>query len=122
MTRLVVDSSVVTKWSVPEVHTAEALRYLDPDIERDAPEFLFAPVRSRWLHRQTIATLDRIKPSGTGNRAEPSFSRLIEPIPCAEETAVRLNYPSDVVFQPYQPTTQPVTAHDIRQDSPHRRL
>ncbi len=42
MTRLVVDSSVVIKWPVPEAHTADALRYLDPDIERDAPELLLA--------------------------------------------------------------------------------
>ena len=42
MTRLVVDSSVVIKWSIPEVHSADALRYLDPDLERDAPELLLA--------------------------------------------------------------------------------
>jgi predicted nucleic acid-binding protein len=40
VTRLVVDSSIVIKWSVPEVHSADALRYLDPDLERDAPELL----------------------------------------------------------------------------------
>jgi predicted nucleic acid-binding protein len=28
VTRLVVDSSVVIKWSVPEVHSEDALRYL----------------------------------------------------------------------------------------------
>ena len=44
MTRLVVDSSAVIKWSVPEVHSAEVLRYLDPDIERDAPELLLAEI------------------------------------------------------------------------------
>jgi predicted nucleic acid-binding protein len=44
MTRLVVDSSVVIKWSVPEVHSADALRYLDPDLERDAPELLLAEI------------------------------------------------------------------------------
>ena len=44
MTRLVVDSSVVIKWSVPEVHSAGALRYLDPDSERDAPELLLAEI------------------------------------------------------------------------------
>jgi predicted nucleic acid-binding protein len=38
VTRLVVDSSAVIKWSVPEVHSDDALRYLDPDLERDAPE------------------------------------------------------------------------------------
>jgi predicted nucleic acid-binding protein len=42
MTRLVVDSSVVIKWSVPEVHSTDALRFLDPDLERDAPELLLA--------------------------------------------------------------------------------
>jgi predicted nucleic acid-binding protein len=44
MTRLVVDSSVVIKWSVPEVHSADALRYLDPDLERNAPELLLAEI------------------------------------------------------------------------------
>ena len=44
MSRLVVDSSIVIKWSVPEVHSADALRYLDPDLERDAPELLLAEV------------------------------------------------------------------------------
>ena len=42
MSRLVVDSSVVIKWFVPEVHSDDALRYLDPDLERDAPELLLA--------------------------------------------------------------------------------
>ena len=32
------------KWSVPEVHSDDALRYLDPDLERDAPELLLAEV------------------------------------------------------------------------------
>src|SRR5580693_5554542 len=44
MTRLVVDSSVVIKWSVPEVHSEDALRYLDPDLERFAPQLLFAEI------------------------------------------------------------------------------
>ena len=44
MTRLVVDSSVVIKWSVPEVHSADAMRYLDPDLERDAPELPLAEI------------------------------------------------------------------------------
>jgi predicted nucleic acid-binding protein len=42
--RLVVDSSVVIKWFVPEVHTDDALRYLGPDLERHAPELLLAEV------------------------------------------------------------------------------
>ena len=44
MTRLVVDSSIVIKWSVREVHSDDALRYLDPDLERDAPELLLAEI------------------------------------------------------------------------------
>jgi predicted nucleic acid-binding protein len=42
VSRHVVDSSVVIKWFAPEVHSADALRHLDPDIERDAPELLLA--------------------------------------------------------------------------------
>jgi predicted nucleic acid-binding protein len=44
VSRLVVDSSVVIKWFVPEVHSDDALRYLDPDLERHAPELLLAEV------------------------------------------------------------------------------
>jgi predicted nucleic acid-binding protein len=44
VSRLVIDSSVVIKWFVPEVHADDALRYLDPDLERDAPELLLAEV------------------------------------------------------------------------------
>ena len=39
---MVIDSSVAIKWWVPEIHSADALRYLDPDMERDAPELLLA--------------------------------------------------------------------------------
>lgn len=42
MSRFVVDSSVVIKWWIPEVHSGDALRYLDPDVDRDAPEWLVA--------------------------------------------------------------------------------
>jgi predicted nucleic acid-binding protein len=42
--RFVVDASVAIKWWVPEVHSAEALRCLDPDIGREAPELLLAEV------------------------------------------------------------------------------
>jgi predicted nucleic acid-binding protein len=44
VSRLVIDSSVVIKWFVPEVHTDDALRYLDPDLDREAPELLLAEV------------------------------------------------------------------------------
>ena len=44
MTRVVVDASVVIKWSVPEVHSADALRYLDPGLGRHAPELLLAEI------------------------------------------------------------------------------
>jgi predicted nucleic acid-binding protein len=42
MTRFIIDSSVVTKWYVPEILTIDALRYLDPALERHAPELLLA--------------------------------------------------------------------------------
>lgn len=44
MTGPVIDSSVATKWWIPEVHSADALRYLDPDLERHAPELLLIEV------------------------------------------------------------------------------
>jgi predicted nucleic acid-binding protein len=65
VSRLVVDSSVVIKWSVPEVHSADALRYLDPDLDRDAPELLLAEMSSiLWKkvgrHELTEAEADKI--------------------------------------------------------------
>jgi predicted nucleic acid-binding protein len=54
VSRLVLDSSVLIKWWVPEVHTADALRYLDPNLERDAPELLLAEV-SNILWRKVCA-------------------------------------------------------------------
>jgi predicted nucleic acid-binding protein len=44
VSRFVIDSSVLIKWFVPEIHSVDALRYLDPDLERDAPELLLAEV------------------------------------------------------------------------------
>jgi predicted nucleic acid-binding protein len=44
LSQLVVGSSILIKWSVPEVHSADALRYLDPDLDRYAPELLLAEV------------------------------------------------------------------------------
>ncbi len=38
MNRVIIDASVVIKWSEPEVHSADALRDLDPDLERDVPD------------------------------------------------------------------------------------
>jgi len=49
VSRYVIDSSVVIKWHVPEVHSADALRYLDPSLERDAPELSFAEVSNALL-------------------------------------------------------------------------
>jgi predicted nucleic acid-binding protein len=65
VSRLVVDSSVVIKWSVPEVHSADALRYLDPDLDRDAPELLLAEMSNiLWkkvrLRELTQAEADKI--------------------------------------------------------------
>ncbi len=64
MTRLVVDSSVVIKWSVPEVHSADALRYLDPDLERDAPELLLAEVSNILWKKVGRGELTRVEAEG----------------------------------------------------------
>lgn len=39
-TNLVVDASVAVKWFIPEVHAAEAKRFLDPDDRLHAPDLL----------------------------------------------------------------------------------
>jgi predicted nucleic acid-binding protein len=64
MTRLVVDASIVIKWSVPEVHSADALRYLDPDLERDAPELplteasnMVSGGQADWLDRREFSPI-----------------------------------------------------------------
>jgi predicted nucleic acid-binding protein len=61
VTRLVVDSSVVIKWSVPEVHSADALRYLDPDMGRDAPELLLAEVSNILWKKVGRGELTRVE-------------------------------------------------------------
>ena len=40
MSRVVVDASVAVKWFLPEIHSEAALRYLDGDYERVAPDLL----------------------------------------------------------------------------------
>lgn len=42
MRRVVVDASVAVKWFLPEIHSDAALRYLDEDCERVAPDLLYA--------------------------------------------------------------------------------
>ena len=42
MSRVVVDASVAVKWFLPEIHSEAALRYLDGDYERVAPDLLYA--------------------------------------------------------------------------------
>jgi predicted nucleic acid-binding protein len=64
VTRLVIDSSVVIKWSVPEVHSVDALRYLDPDLERDAPELLLAEVSNILWKKVGRGELTRIEAEG----------------------------------------------------------
>jgi predicted nucleic acid-binding protein len=54
VTRLVVDSSVVIKWSVPEVHSEDALRYLDPD-EGTARRMFWR--NGRWHDAELFAVL-----------------------------------------------------------------
>ncbi len=38
----IIDTSVVIKWYLPEIHQLEAQRFLDPVFDRHAPEFLHA--------------------------------------------------------------------------------
>lgn len=61
MTRLVIDSSVVIKWWVPEIHSADALRYFDPDLERDAPELLLAEVSNILWKKVGRGELTRVE-------------------------------------------------------------
>jgi predicted nucleic acid-binding protein len=50
MTIFVVDASVVVKWFVPEVHSAEAHRLLMPENELVAPDLLFAELANvMWM-------------------------------------------------------------------------
>ena len=42
MTPLVVDASITIKWFVPEVHSAEATRFLTGPYELSAPDFLLS--------------------------------------------------------------------------------
>ena len=51
MTRFVVDANVAIKWFLPEIHSAAALRLLDPFLELHAPDLLFSEVgNALWKH------------------------------------------------------------------------
>ena len=63
MNRFVVDASVAIKWWVPEVHSADALRYLDPDIGREAPDLLLAEAGNILWKKVNRGELTRRRPS-----------------------------------------------------------
>jgi predicted nucleic acid-binding protein len=64
MNSFVVDASVAIKWSIPEIHSAEALRYLDPSLERHAPELLLAEIANilvKKTNRGEITPVDALR-------------------------------------------------------------
>jgi predicted nucleic acid-binding protein len=62
--RFVVDASVAIKWWVPEVHSADALRYLDPDIGREAPDLLLAEAGNILWKKVNRGELTRAEAEG----------------------------------------------------------
>ena len=85
MSRLVVDSSVVIKWFVPEVHSDDALRYLDPNLDRDAPDLLLAEVSNiLW------------KKVGRGDLTAPQAEKVAQDV---EQADVNI-HPMGQLFRP----------------------
>jgi predicted nucleic acid-binding protein len=82
VTRFVVDSSVVIKWSIPEIHSDDALRYLDPALERHAPELLLAEAANiLW------------KKTGRGEIAPDEAARIADDV---RQSAITIHPMSDL--------------------------
>jgi len=47
----VIDTSVAVKWYLPEIYQSEAQRFLDPVLDRHAPDFLHAEIGSVLLKK-----------------------------------------------------------------------
>ncbi len=58
MSRFVVDASVVVKWLVPEVHTADAERYLDSAHELIGPDLMISEVANTLWKKVRLREVD----------------------------------------------------------------
>lgn len=61
MKRFVVDASVAVKWFVPEAHSGDAERLLDPEIQLSAPDLILPEVGNTiWkkVRRQEISAAE----------------------------------------------------------------
>jgi predicted nucleic acid-binding protein len=94
MTRYVVDASVVAKWFIPEVHSADALRYLDDANELAAPDLLLpetANILWKKLRRHEIEW-DVARRIARAVRTAPIRIQPSEPLmDAALDLAVRLD-------------------------------
>lgn len=94
MTRYVVDASVVVKWFIPEIHSADALRYLDDAIELWAPDLLLpetANILWKKVRRNEIG-LDTARRIARALRSTPIRIQPSEPLmDAALDLAIRLD-------------------------------
>lgn len=61
MKKVVVDASVALKWFVPEIHSAAAIRVLDPEIALYAPDLIgpeFGNILWKKVRREEIGRAD----------------------------------------------------------------
>ncbi len=72
MTRFVVDSSVVTKWFVPEVHSAAALAYLRTGATLVAPDLLLPELGNVLWKKVRAREID----ASTGRRIARRYQAL----------------------------------------------
>lgn len=93
MNRFVIDASVAIKWWVPEVHSADALRYLDPDLGREAPELLLAEAGNilwKKVNRGELTTVEAERIAGDLVQSDvvvyPIGPILVAPLRIAPET------------------------------------
>jgi predicted nucleic acid-binding protein len=92
-TTFVIDTSVAIKWYLPEVHQAEAQRFLDPAFDRHAPDFLHAELGSVLLKkvRRGEITADEGRQYLGHLAAAPLLTQEALPLrPAAFEVAMQL--------------------------------
>ena len=72
MKRYVVDASASVKWFLPEIHSREALRLLNKDIELLAPDLIFAEFGNVLWKKWKAEEID----AGSANKILFDFKRV----------------------------------------------
>jgi predicted nucleic acid-binding protein len=64
LNKVVVDASVIAKWSFPEPYSEAALRLLEQELELWVPDFVWAEIGNivwkKWIRNEIVATDGRL--------------------------------------------------------------